>query len=295
MTTIDKQSLRRRKIEPKIKERIAWIIIVFIQFIAILSLYSFSSSTANDQQQHQQLSFHGGNPLQAQSGSCYCNSQPYCLCTPSLAIDAILVSSSNPAQIYLVQRKDTNTLATMGGFVQVGETVENALQRELKEETNGGLGMKEKEKLFGIYSDPRRDGRRHTASVVYVVTVQEKQHEQSFPTNEEQGEVQNHVIMKGGDDVKEIITMDLEDVRMNPNLFFSDHWVILMDYYEKWVLSNQGEELGEEYVHDESNNKDEGESFLRQKMKLATTTGAKSNNLPLGEGDNVVRSMCFPN
>lgn len=54
--------------------------------------------------------------------------------------------------------------ALPGGFVEYGETVETAVVRELVEET----GIKGKiVRLFGVYSDPDRDPRGHTVSVVY--------------------------------------------------------------------------------------------------------------------------------
>ena len=49
-----------------------------------------------------------------------------------------------------------------------GETVEDACRRELLEET--GVKVKRLE-LVGVYSDPRRDPRGHTCSVVYLARV----------------------------------------------------------------------------------------------------------------------------
>ena len=51
------------------------------------------------------------------------------MCTPSLAIDMIL--TSGPDHIWMVQRKVTGLMALMGGFNEVGETVEEAARREL--------------------------------------------------------------------------------------------------------------------------------------------------------------------
>ena len=55
--------------------------------------------------------------------------------------------------------------ALPGGFVEIGESTENAAAREAFEET--GLSVKII-KLLGVYSDPHRDPRGHTVSVCYL-------------------------------------------------------------------------------------------------------------------------------
>jgi len=52
-----------------------------------------------------------------------------------------------------------------GGFVEYGETIEEAAVREAKEET--GLDVKI-ERLVGVYSDPDRDPRGHIITVAYL-------------------------------------------------------------------------------------------------------------------------------
>jgi len=87
--------------------------------------------------------------------------------TPSLAADAIIELIDRPGRpIVLIERAHPPLgWAVPGGFVDVGETLEQAAVREAKEET--GLDVR-LTALLGIYSDPRRDPRGHTVTAVYV-------------------------------------------------------------------------------------------------------------------------------
>jgi len=68
--------------------------------------------------------------------------------------------------IVLIRRKnDPPGWAIPGGFVDYGETLEQAAEREAREET--GLEVRGLEQ-FHVYSDPRRDPRRHTISTVFI-------------------------------------------------------------------------------------------------------------------------------
>lgn len=85
--------------------------------------------------------------------------------TPLLTVDCVLIDDSG--RILFIKRKHPpfeGALALPGGFVDVGETVEDACRRELKEET--GVSVR-KLRLVGVYSDPLRDPRGHTASVAF--------------------------------------------------------------------------------------------------------------------------------
>jgi 8-oxo-dGTP diphosphatase len=85
---------------------------------------------------------------------------------PYLAVDALIVKEN---KILLIKRNKEpwkGKLALIGGFVEWGETVEQAVIREVKEET--GLKVKIKN-LLGIYSNPKRDPRGHVISIVFVV------------------------------------------------------------------------------------------------------------------------------
>ena len=68
--------------------------------------------------------------------------------------------------IVLVERKNPPFgWALPGGFVNYGESLEQAALREAKEET--GLEVKLISQ-FHTYSDPRRDPRLHTITTVYI-------------------------------------------------------------------------------------------------------------------------------
>ncbi|WP_295421124.1 NUDIX hydrolase [Sulfurovum sp.] len=128
--------------------------------------------------------------------------------TPYLSVDGIIeiYETDTFKGIVLIERKnEPRGLALPGGFVDVGETVENALIREMKEETNLDVTIN---RLLGIYSDPARDPRFHTASVVYVASAE--------------GEP------KGGDDAKKAKVYALNAIPFDELVF--DHAKIVEDY-----------------------------------------------------------------
>jgi ADP-ribose pyrophosphatase YjhB (NUDIX family) len=68
--------------------------------------------------------------------------------------------------IVLVKRKNPpNGWAIPGGFVDYGESLEEAAIREAKEETNLDIKLV---RQFHTYSDPKRDPRHHSISTVYL-------------------------------------------------------------------------------------------------------------------------------
>ena len=87
--------------------------------------------------------------------------------TPLLTVDAVILYN-NKKDIVLIKRKNPpfkNGYALPGGFVDVGETVEDACIREALEETNIKVKII---KLIGVFSDPKRDPRGHTVSVAFL-------------------------------------------------------------------------------------------------------------------------------
>lgn len=86
--------------------------------------------------------------------------------TPLLTVDCALFDDAR--RVLLVRRKNPpfkGQFALPGGFVDIGETVEAACRRELREETGVEAGDLA---LLGVYSDPARDPRGHTCSVVFT-------------------------------------------------------------------------------------------------------------------------------
>jgi 8-oxo-dGTP diphosphatase len=87
--------------------------------------------------------------------------------TPLLAADAIIELIDRPGRpIVLIERRNPpHGWAIPGGFVDIGETIEQAAVREAREETGLVVSLKA---LLGLYSDPQRDPRGHTVTAVYV-------------------------------------------------------------------------------------------------------------------------------
>jgi len=110
--------------------------------------------------------------------------------------------------IVLIKRKNPPSgWALPGGFVDYGESLEEAAVREAKEETSLDIRLKSQ---LHTYSDPNRDPRQHTITTVFMATAQGKP--------------------KARDDAQEIGVFTKEE--MNFPLAF-DHNKILEDYFEQ--------------------------------------------------------------
>lgn len=102
---------------------------------------------------------------------------------PSVAADIVVFSAvravdkSKSYQVLLVRRGGHPFLgqyALPGGFVEPDETVEDAVSRELREETGVTTGKgyrKVTPQLLNVYSKPDRDPRMRVMSLAYVAVV----------------------------------------------------------------------------------------------------------------------------
>jgi len=85
---------------------------------------------------------------------------------PRLSVDAVLIEDK---KILLVQRFHEpfkGYWSLPGGFVDLGERISAAAERELREET--GIRAKAS-KLIGVYDDPKRDPRGHVISISFIM------------------------------------------------------------------------------------------------------------------------------
>lgn len=126
--------------------------------------------------------------------------------TPLLAADTIIELRDRPGwPILLIERRNPpHGWAIPGGFVDVGERLEQAALREALEETGLTVTLRA---LLGLYSDPARDPRGHTVTAVYV--------------GESSG------VPQAQDDARALGLFTLENL---PSPLVFDHGLVLEDY-----------------------------------------------------------------
>lgn len=132
---------------------------------------------------------------------------------PTPTADIILQRDS---KILMVRRKKDpfkGQLALPGGFINEGETAEEAARREAIEETTLEV---EPIEILGVYSDPKRDPRKHIMSTVFVGIIVGGSD-------------------KAGDDAESIEWVELGNIEKQEIAF--DHVQILRDY-KKWKTSD---------------------------------------------------------
>lgn len=125
---------------------------------------------------------------------------------PTVDIIIEIARADGKRGIVLIKRKNPPYgWALPGGFVDCGESLEQAAVREAREETSLEIRLKDQ---MHTYSDPRRDPRQHTITTVYTAEAKGKPEAQ--------------------DDAQEIGVFTEEEISF-PLAF--DHRKILDDYF----------------------------------------------------------------
>lgn len=130
---------------------------------------------------------------------------------PAPTVDIIIeiedARSSGGHDIVLIKRRNPPYgWAIPGGFVDYGETLEAAAVREAREETGLEVSLV---RQFHAYSDPARDPRKHTISMVFIATARG--------------------VPKAADDAADAAVFPIDDL---PEPLAFDHADILRDYRE---------------------------------------------------------------
>ncbi len=135
----------------------------------------------------------------------YCGKEVERYKNPFPTVDIVIEMEGG---IVLIRRKNPPYgWALPGGFVDYGETLEMAAIREAKEETSLDIELISQ---IGAYSDPKRDPRRHTISVVFQARAKGR--------------------ACASDDAIEIDIFNRDNL---PDDLAFDHDRILSDYFEK--------------------------------------------------------------
>ncbi len=130
--------------------------------------------------------------------------------SPVPTVDIIIEARTEGGRegIVLIKRKNPpHGWALPGGFVDYGESLEEAAAREAREETSLNIRLKEQ---FHTYSEPGRDPRQHTISTVYLATAEGN--------------------LRAGDDARELGIFTEEEI---PSPLAFDHAQILADYFRR--------------------------------------------------------------
>jgi 8-oxo-dGTP diphosphatase len=131
---------------------------------------------------------------------------------PSPTVDIVLQRDSTILLVRRMKEPFKGLLALPGGFINEGETAEDAVKREAREETSLEV---EPIEILGVYSDPGRDPRKHVMSIVFIGLI-------------------TGGIPRAGDDAQDVEWIELDRVEDKELAF--DHRQIIRDY-KRWKLA----------------------------------------------------------
>lgn len=134
--------------------------------------------------------------------------QPYDIYANPVPTVDVIIHDPQRGVVIIRRAHDPLGFALPGGFVDEGEQVETAARREMREETSLDVELTG---LLGVYSDPRRDPRRHTMSTVFV------------------GRARNPQALKAGDDAAGAAWYPLDAL---PAPLCFDHGLMLAHFRE---------------------------------------------------------------
>ena len=174
--------------------------------------------------------------IHSKDAICLCNTiDNNCPCAPSVAVDLVTIitdsqkgdtnnnnnNNNNNVEMLFVDRKAVPLgLATVGGFVELNETFEQAAKREFLEET--GISIKD-EHLTQVhcYSDPNQDTRRPSSSCIYLISLTK---DYIFNQN-----------ARAGDDAQGLVYVPLDDSLVN-DLLAQDKGKFAFNAHRQFVI-----------------------------------------------------------
>ena len=129
--------------------------------------------------------------------------------SPIPTVDIIIeleLETGESVGVVLIRRKNPSLgWALPGGFIDYGESAEQAAVREAAEETSLKVQLVEQ---FHVYSDPQRDPRQHTLTTVFIARARRTP--------------------RGADDATEARVVEESTL---PSVLAFDHEQILHDYF----------------------------------------------------------------
>ena len=175
-----------------------------------------------------------------------------CRCGPSVAagivavIDAVPTHTSNPKNgrghlmkmpasetsnvvIHILRGVPPYGIGVIGGFVELGESMESAAIREFGEET--GIDLKDeehkKDRLIQVhtYSDPDQDPRRPAIATIFYLDLRHMS-----------DEIMQHNLLKAGDDAKEIILLAVDE--LNNEQVLENEWNDIYAFHTHQIFVN---------------------------------------------------------